>query len=128
MREPAKPSPGSGAAKPAGSPEPQPPARTVRLARKTQSLDILYEVAISLSQTGNLEQLLHGFLDTFIDLIDARAASVRLVTADGNTHMIASRGLTPEVAERDRLMPAGRCMCGWSSTVALPCPSVIHQC
>ena len=88
----------------------------MRLARKTQSLDILYEVAISLSQTGNLEQLLHGFLDTFIDLIDARAASVRLVTADGNTHMIASRGLTPEVAERDRLMPAGRCMCGWSST------------
>lgn len=90
--------------------------QTVRLARKTQSLDILYEVAISLSQTGSLEQLLHGFLDTFIDLVDARAASVRLVTADGNTHMIASRGLAPEVIERDRLMQTGRCLCGWCST------------
>jgi two-component system nitrate/nitrite sensor histidine kinase NarX len=95
---------------------PRAQTQAVRLARKTQSLDILYEIATSLSQPGSLEQLLDGFLDTFIELIDARAASVRLATADGHTRLIASRGLAPEVVERDRLMPAGRCQCGWSST------------
>ena len=88
-----------------------PQAQAVRLARKTQSLDILYAVATSLGQPGTLEQVLDGFLDTFIELVDARAASVRLATGDGGTRLIASRGLAPEVAERDRLMPAGGCPC-----------------
>jgi two-component system nitrate/nitrite sensor histidine kinase NarX len=94
------------------------PAQTqaVRLARKTQSLDILYAIATSLNQPGNLEQLLDGFLDTFIELVDARAASVRLATGDGQTQLIASRGLAPEVVERDRLMPAGGCPCGWAAS------------
>lgn len=94
------------------------PAQTqaVRLARKTQSLDILYAIATSLSQPGSLEQLLEGFLDTFIELVDARAASVRLVTGEGETRLIASRGLAPEVVERDRLMPAGGCPCGWAAS------------
>jgi two-component system nitrate/nitrite sensor histidine kinase NarX len=91
-------------------------AQAVRLARKTQSLDILYAIATSLSQPGSLEQLLDGFLDTFIELVDARAASVRLVTEDGHTRLIASRGLAAEVAERDRLMPAGGCPCGWAAS------------
>jgi len=118
MPEPFTPEPdakaedGSRAAR--ASPRAQTPA--VRLARKTQSLDVLYAVATSLSQPGSIEHLLGGFLDTFIELVDARAASVRLVTADGNTRLIASRGFEPEVVERDRLMPTGRCPCGWTST------------
>lgn len=96
-------------AKPAQSKPAQTPA--VRLARKTQSLDILYAVATSLSQPGTLEQVLDGFLDTFIELVDARAASVRLATGEGGTRLVASRGLAPEVIERDRLMPAGSCPC-----------------
>ena len=91
-------------------------APAVRLARKTQSLDILYAVATSLSQPGSLERVLDGFLDTFIELVDARAASVRLATGDGHTRLIASRGLAPEVVERDRLMPAGRCPCGLAAS------------
>ena len=90
--------------------------QSVRLSRKTQSLDILYEIAASLNRPGSLEQLLGGFLDTFIELVDARAASVRLVTGDGHIRLIASRGLTPEVTERDSLMPTGRCLCGFVST------------
>lgn len=87
-------------------------AQALRLARKTQSLDILYEVATSLSQPGSLEQLLEGFLEAFTELVDARAASVRLATGDGHTRLVASRGLAPEVLERDRLMPVGGCPCG----------------
>ncbi len=90
--------------------------QTVRLARKTQSLDILYAVATGLSEPGSLEHLLESFLDTFIELVDARAASVRIATEDGNTRLVASRGLAAEVAERDRLMPVGGCPCGWAAT------------
>ncbi|MBI3042779.1 MAG: GAF domain-containing protein [Betaproteobacteria bacterium] len=95
---------------------PRAQTQAVRLARKTQSLDILYAIATGLSQPGSLEQLLDGFLDTFIELVDARAASVRLATGDGHTRLVAGRGLAPEVAERDRLMPAGGCPCGWAAS------------
>ena len=88
----------------------------VRLARKSQSLDVLYAIATSLSQPGRLDQLLDSFLDTFIELIDARAASVRVVTEDGHTRLIASRGLDPAVVERDQRMALGRCHCGWCAT------------
>src|SRR5487761_1936494 len=87
----------------------------VRLAGKTQSLDVLYAIATSLGQPGTLDQLLDSFLDTFIELIDARAASVRVVE-DGHTRIIASRGLEPAVVECDRQMPLGRCHCGWCAT------------
>lgn len=48
----------------------------VRLARKTQSLDLLYEVALSLNQPGTPEQVLEGFLATVKDLLGARSAVV----------------------------------------------------
>lgn len=91
-------------------------AQTVRLARKTQSLDILYDVASSLSQPGDLDKLLESFLDTFIELVDARAATVRILTDDGHTRLVASRGLASEVVEKDRLMETSRCQCGWAAT------------
>jgi len=118
MPEPITPEPGAKAddGSHAARAGPRAQTHTVRLARKTQSLDILYEIATRLSQPGSLEQLLDGFLDTFIELIDARAASVRLATADGHTRLIASRGLAPEVVESDRVMPVGRCPCGWASS------------
>lgn len=113
------------------------PAHTpiVRLARKTQSLDVLYSIATVLSEPGTLEQLLEKFLDTLIELVDARAASVRVETEDGNTRLIASRGLAPAVVERDRLMPAGQCPCGWAATGGglriqrgtAPCAALIGQ-
>jgi len=73
---------------------------TVRLARKTQSLDILYAVATSLSQPGTLEQVLDGFLEAFIELVDARAASVRVAAGSDETRLVASRGIAPGVDER----------------------------
>ena len=93
------------------------PAQTpsIRLARKTQSLDILYAVATSLSQPGGLEQLLDGFLETFTELVDARAASVRLVTGDAQTCLVASRGFIATALERDRVTPLERCACGWTA-------------
>jgi two-component system, NarL family, nitrate/nitrite sensor histidine kinase NarX len=90
-------------------------AQTVRLARKTQSLDILYDVATSLNEAGKLDTQLGSFLDTFIELVDARAASVRVLTATGQTRLIASRGLDQTVIEKDVLMKP-QCACGWAAT------------
>ena len=85
---------------------------TQHLARKTRSLEILYDVASSLSKSRTLEELLENFLDTFVQLFDARAAMVRLVTESGQLRLVASRGLDPHVIEREKLMPLDRCLCG----------------
>lgn len=118
MPESTAPQPGANACEPPSGERADPLARlqTVRLARKTQSLDTLYQVAISLSQPGSLEQILGAFLDTLVELLGARAASVRLATEEGHTRLVASRGLAPEVVERDHLMAAGACLCGWASS------------
>lgn len=91
-------------------------SQTVRLARKTQSLDVLYDVAASLNRPGALNAILENFLDTFIELVDARAATVRLLTDDGQMRLIASRGLDPDTVDKDKLMDAGLCQCGWAAT------------
>ncbi len=86
--------------------------QTVRLARKTQSLDILYEVALSLSSPGTREELLTSFLDAFIELVDARAASVHELDAAAVLRPLARRGLDT--------LPATEALtthcphCGWS--------------
>lgn len=74
-------------------------AQALRLERKTRSLDVLYEVATSLSRPGSLEQVLEGFLETLVRLVDARGGSVRLVTEDGGMRVAVARGASvPEGA------------------------------
>jgi two-component system, NarL family, nitrate/nitrite sensor histidine kinase NarX len=85
---------------------------TQHLARKTRSLEILYDIASSLSKSRTIEELLESFLDTFVQLFDARAAMVRLVTENGQLRLVASRGLDPQVIEREKLMPMDCCLCG----------------
>lgn len=84
--------------------------QTVRLARKTQSLDILYEVALSLSSPGTREELLTRFLDAFIELVDARAATVHELAGNGTLQPLARRGGDPLVPALQTHCPH----CGWS--------------
>lgn len=87
--------------------------QNVRLARKTQSLDILYEVAASLTRTGTPDEQLEGFLDTFIELVDARAATVHLLGDDGQIRLMASRHYATDTADTGE-WPTTRCPhCGW---------------
>ncbi len=74
-------------------------AQTERLGRKTRSLEILYDVASSLNKSRSLEELLEGFLETFMDLVRAKAATVRLLAENGQSRLVACRGLDPEAAE-----------------------------
>ncbi len=86
--------------------------QTERLAQKTRSLEILYDVATSINASRDLDDLLSGFLPTLKEVVNARAASVRLVTEDGQMRLIANIGLEDEVAEAERLLPLDRCLCG----------------
>jgi two-component system nitrate/nitrite sensor histidine kinase NarX len=90
--------------------------QTLHLARKTRSLEILYDIASSLSKSRSLDELLESFLDTFVQLFDARAAMVRLVTENGQLRLVASRGLDPQTVEREKLMPMDRCLCGQTAS------------
>jgi two-component system, NarL family, nitrate/nitrite sensor histidine kinase NarX len=86
--------------------------QTKHIASKSRSLEILYEIATSLSTAHNLDELLEQFLDTLMILVDAKAASVRLLTDDGMTRLVSSRGLNEETIKQEYLVDINRCMCG----------------
>ena len=87
-------------------------AKTEHIASKSRSLEILYDIATDLSTARNLDELLEQFLDTLMVLVDACAATVRLLTDNGQTYMVASRGLSPEVIKQEQLVDVNRCLCG----------------
>ena len=86
-------------------------AQTEHIANKSRSLEILYDITTSLSSTGSLDELLEQFLDTLMTLVDASAASVRLVEGL-QTRLVASRGMSETVLKEDLLVDMNRCMCG----------------
>ena len=87
-------------------------AQTEHIASKSRSLEILYDIATDLSTARNLDELLEQFLDTLMVLVDACAASVRLTTDNGQTQLVASRGLTSEIIRQELLVDLNRCLCG----------------
>ena len=86
--------------------------QTERIEQKTRSLQILYDVAASVNVSRDLDDLLTRFLHTLREVVDARAATVRLLDSDGQMRLVASVGLDPTVEERDRVIPAADCLCG----------------
>ncbi len=87
---------------------------TERLAQKTRSLELLYEVAAGVSVSGDLDELLARLLHRLQALIGARAACARVLTDDGQMRLVASVGLGAEVTARERLMSTEQCLCGQS--------------
>jgi len=86
--------------------------QTRRIQQKNHSLEILYDVAANINAARDLEDLLTRFLHTLKDVVDARAGTVRMLTADGNMQLIASSGLDPEVVKQEKLIGIDRCLCG----------------
>ncbi|GAB4361272.1 MAG: hypothetical protein Kow006_31900 [Gammaproteobacteria bacterium] len=85
---------------------------TERLALKTRSLQILYDVAASVNMARDLDELLTRFLYTLVDLVGARAGIVRLLDEDGYMELIAATGLAQEVLDREQTVPLDSCLCG----------------
>ncbi len=85
---------------------------TEHMAQKTRSLSILYDIAASINASRDLDDLLTRFLHTMTEVVDASAAAVRLMTPDGQMRLVASTGLSQEVIEKERLLPAQSCLQG----------------
>lgn len=86
--------------------------QTQRIQQKTNSLEILYDIAASINAARDLEDLLTRFLHTLKNVVNARAGTVRMLTDDGQMQLIASIGLSQEIVESERVVAVNRCLCG----------------
>lgn len=86
--------------------------QTERIMLKNRSLEILYDVAASINISRDLDDLLVRFLRIMNDIVQAKAATLRLLTEDNQMRLIASVGLSNEVVEKERLVSVNRCLCG----------------
>ena len=86
--------------------------QTRRLAQKTASLKILYDVAAGIHQTESVEELLLRFLRVLKEMINGRAATVRLVMPDGTRRLIGSIGLDNGLVREQDMAPVDLCLCG----------------
>jgi len=86
--------------------------QTEQIEQKTRSLEILYDVAASINTSRNLDDLLHRFLSTLMEVVHARAATVRLLTDDMQMRLVSSIGLDEKIIKEEQLVPVNRCMCG----------------
>lgn len=86
--------------------------QTKHIERKTHSLEIIYDVAASINNSRDLDDLLSRFLLTLKDVVHARAAVVRLLTDDDQMRLVASIGLDDDLMEKEQLIPSDDCLCG----------------
>ncbi len=86
--------------------------QTQRLAQKTASLNILYDVAAGINQADDLEGLLLRFLRVLKEMVNARAATVRLLTPDGARRLVGAIGLDDGLVRAGEMIPVDLCLCG----------------
>lgn len=82
------------------------------IKKKKHYLNVLYDVASCINESQSLEDLLQRFLYTLKDVVNAEAATVRLLDADGNMRLVASIGLDDDVVKKEDILPVDVCMCG----------------
>jgi two-component system, NarL family, nitrate/nitrite sensor histidine kinase NarX len=90
--------------------------QTARLAQKTASLKILYDVAATINQADDLEALLLRFLRTLKEMVNGRAATVRLQAPDGRMQLVGCIGLDDRVQLEREVVPIHLCVCGKALT------------
>ena len=86
--------------------------QTRRLAQQTASLKILYEVAASINRSGSLDDLLIRFLEILKKMVNARSATVHLVTSEERTRLVGSIGLDGRFLSGRAQLPLHLCACG----------------
>lgn len=93
--------------------DPLPAPSAAASAGQAAALEVLAEIAASMSGEGNVEQMLMRFLQIMVRLSDARAGVVRVLTADGgHLRLAGSIGLPDSVVEKERYMPLECGICG----------------
>ncbi|MBK1649316.1 histidine kinase [Rhabdochromatium marinum] len=86
--------------------------QTTRLAQKTASLKILYDVAAGVTAADSLDDMLLHFLRVLKEMVNGRAAAVRLVMPDGQQRLIGSIGLDNDLIAGTAKSPVDLCLCG----------------
>jgi two-component system nitrate/nitrite sensor histidine kinase NarX len=86
--------------------------QTLRLAQKTASLKILYDVAAGITHTQTLDEMLLRFLRILKEMVNGRAATVRLLTADGQQRLVGAIGLDNDLIASQKPSPVDLCLCG----------------
>jgi two-component system nitrate/nitrite sensor histidine kinase NarX len=90
--------------------------QTTRLAQKTASLKILYDVAATINESGTLEEMLLRFLRVLKEMVNGKAAIVRLTTENGQMKLIGSIGLENTLLTEEQMFPVQLCLCGTALT------------
>lgn len=86
--------------------------QTTRLAQKTASIKILYDVAAGINESESLDGLLLRFLRVLKEMVNGRAATVRLVMPDGMRRLVGSIGLDDDLVNEHDRAPVDLCLCG----------------
>jgi two-component system nitrate/nitrite sensor histidine kinase NarX len=87
--------------------------KTRTLEAKNKELGTLYESAALLAQPAALEALCRDFVRKLVVRMDAHSGAVRLVEADtGRLHLFVQEGMPNELAEAERCLQKGECLCG----------------
>ncbi len=85
--------------------------QTQRLAQKTHSLQVLYDVAASTNTARDLADLLSRHLHTMAKVTTAPYATVRVITNDLQLRLADDVGLATPIVESEILTPVERCIC-----------------
>ena len=86
--------------------------QTSRLAQKTASLKILYDVAASINQADSLDELLLRFLRILKQMVNAQAATVRLMQPNGVLRLVGAMGPNNQILREREMLPLDLCVCG----------------
>lgn len=86
------------------------------LAQKKRHLSVLYEVASCINRADSLEDLLKRFLHTLKEVVNAEAATVRLLDKEGKMRLVSSIGLNADAVKLEETLPAPNCLCGQAAT------------
>ncbi len=85
---------------------------TTRLAQKTASLKILYDVAATINREENLDALLLRFLRVLKEMVNGVAVSARVVQEDGQLRLVGAIGPDDQLHTGADLLPLEICPCG----------------
>jgi two-component system nitrate/nitrite sensor histidine kinase NarX len=86
--------------------------QTARLAQKTASLKILYDAAATINQAQDLDGLLLRFLRVLKEMVNGRAATVRVLTPGGRTQLIGCIDAQNRLYHENDMLPVRLCVCG----------------
>lgn len=103
--------------------------QTRRLAQKTASLKILYDVAASINEADDLDDLLRRHLRVLKEMVNGLSASVRLCTSDDKLRLVAAIGLDNRLYREQEMLPLDLCPCGVPLSPAdLVCANQARHC